>query len=43
LRPATGWVVDFWKNSGTISTRPPKLTTRMVRPIIQPMLRSMKS
>jgi hypothetical protein len=27
FRPATGSVVDFWKNSGKISTAPPTLTT----------------
>src|SRR5512137_96167 len=33
LMPAIGWVVDFWKYSGTISTSPPTATTRMVRTI----------
>src|SRR4051812_46401667 len=33
FRPATGSVVDFWKNSGTISTSPPKEMTSKTRPI----------
>src|SRR4051812_23931166 len=33
LRPATGSVVDFWKNSGTISTAPPTLTTSVTSAI----------
>src|SRR5471030_2655741 len=33
FRPAIGSVVDFWKNSGTISTSPPTLTTSVTRAI----------
>ncbi len=34
----TGWVVDFWKNSGTISTRPPMATTSRISTIIRKLL-----
>ena len=43
LTPATGCVVDFWKYSGTISTRPPTLTVRTISTIIQPMFFSIIS
>ncbi len=38
--PATGSVVDFWKNSGTISTKPPTLTTSSTRTMSQGRLLS---
>ena len=41
--PATGWVVDPWKNSGTISTRPPTLTTSSTRMMSHGTLLSMCS
>jgi hypothetical protein len=31
-------VVDFWKNSGTISTRPPMATTSRISTIIRKLL-----
>src|SRR5664279_3077206 len=31
FNPATGWVSEPWKNSGTISTSPPTLTTSNTR------------
>src|SRR4051812_38067398 len=36
--PATGSVVDFWKNRGTISTRPPTATTSRISTIIRKLL-----
>ena len=36
--PWTGSVVDFWKNSGTISTKPPTATTRRIKTIIRKLL-----
>ena len=39
----TGSVVDFWKNSGTISTSPPTLMVSITRMIISPMFFSMAS
>jgi hypothetical protein len=41
--PLTGSVVLRWKNSGTISTRPPTLTVRTVSTIIQLTFFSMVS
>src|SRR3954454_22966671 len=38
FRPVTGSVVDFWKNSGTISTRPPTATTSRISTIIRKLL-----
>src|SRR3569623_1851767 len=43
FRPSTGVVVDVWKNSGTICTRPPTLTMRMVSTISRPRYFSMLS
>src|SRR5664279_4141154 len=43
LTPATGSVVDFWKYSGTISTKPPTLISRMMPTTIQPMFFSRNS
>src|SRR5689334_15326353 len=43
VRPLTGSVVDFWKYSGTISTRPPTLTTATMSATIHGRLRSMRS
>jgi len=43
IEPATGSVTDFWNDSGTISTRPPILTTRMTRTISSAWLRSIMS
>src|SRR5262245_18953241 len=43
LRPGTGCVVERWKKSGTISTRPPIATTRMISTIIRKLLVSMRS
>src|SRR4051812_27987211 len=43
LMPATGSVVDFWKNSGTISTRPPTATTSTISTIIRKLLVSIFS
>src|SRR6478735_10139014 len=36
--PLTASVVDFWKNSGTISTRPPTATTSRISTIIRKLL-----
>src|SRR3954447_17122389 len=36
--PGVAWVVDFWKNSGTISTRPPTATTSRISTIIRKLL-----
>src|SRR3954464_14475942 len=36
--PVIGSVVDFWKNSGTISTRPPMATTSRISTIIRKLL-----
>src|SRR3954471_11226243 len=41
--PAMGSVVDFWKNSGTISTRPPTATTSRISTIIRKLLVSIFS
>src|SRR5690606_41352668 len=38
-----GLVVECWKNSGTISTRPATLTVASVSTIIRPTLRSIRS
>ncbi|MNO07552.1 hypothetical protein D3C81_2297950 [compost metagenome] len=38
MTPCTASVVDFWKNSGTISARPPMATTISVRAISQKLL-----
>src|SRR3954469_7996512 len=38
LTPVTASVVDFWKNSGTISTRPPTATTSRISTIIRKLL-----
>src|SRR4051812_48820136 len=38
LTPVTASVVDFWKNSGTISTRPPMATTSRISTIIRKLL-----
>src|SRR3954471_8162796 len=38
FRPVPGSVVDFWKNSGTISTRPPTATTSRISTIIRKLL-----
>src|SRR5689334_16590055 len=38
-----GAVVDFWKNSGTISTRPPTAITSTIRMIIKKLLVSIFS
>src|SRR4051812_26410353 len=43
LTPSTGSVVDFWKNSGTISTRPPMATTSRISTIIRKLLVSTRS
>src|SRR3569623_2233488 len=43
FRPSTGVVVEVWKNSGTICTRPPTLTMRMVSTISRPRFFSMFS
>src|SRR5665647_1037571 len=37
-KPLTGSVVDFWKNSGTISTRPPTSNTSKIKTIIRKLL-----
>src|SRR6478736_3688073 len=36
--PLTASVVDFWKNRGTISTRPPTATTSRISTIIRKLL-----
>src|SRR4051794_18073042 len=36
--PATASGVDFWKNSGTISTRPPTAITSRISTIIRKLL-----
>src|SRR5574343_1104521 len=41
--PYTGVVVDFWKKSGTISSKPPQTTTSKVRTISRPTLFSICS
>jgi hypothetical protein len=41
--PATGCVVERWKKSGTISTRPPTLTVRITRTISSALLFSILS
>src|SRR3954463_15003811 len=38
FRPSIASVVDFWKNSGTISTRPPTATTSRISTIIRKLL-----
>jgi hypothetical protein len=43
LEARTGSVVDFWKNSGTISTRPPTATTSRISTIIRKLLVSIFS
>jgi hypothetical protein len=43
LTPSIGLVVECWKNSGTISTRPPTATTRVISMIIRKLLVSMRS
>ena len=43
FNPATGSVVDLWKNSGTISTRPPTATTRTISTIIRALFFSIIS
>src|SRR5690554_165903 len=42
-RPSTGSVVCFWKNSGTISARPPKLITTRISATSRPTFFSMIS
>src|SRR6187431_3095663 len=43
LTPGTASVVDFWKNSGTISTRPPTATTSRISTTIRKLLVSIFS
>ena len=43
MTPGTGCVVDRWKNSGTISTRPPIATATRISAIIRKLLVSMRS
>src|SRR5829696_1796975 len=43
LSPATGSVIERWKYSGTISIRPPTLTTSTTSRISNPVLRSISS
>src|SRR5215510_8695631 len=43
LRPGTGSVVERWKYSGTISTRPPMATVMRISTIIRKLLVSMRS
>src|SRR3954469_4706549 len=43
FRPVIGSVVDFWKNRGTISTRPPMATTSRISTIIRKLLVSTRS
>jgi hypothetical protein len=43
LTPCTASVVDFWKKSGTISTRPPMATTTRISTIISRLLVSIFS
>ena len=40
---STGWVVDFWKNRGTISTSPPTATVSRMSTIIRKLLVSIFS
>src|SRR5665647_2094017 len=42
-KPLTGSVVDFWKNSGTISTKPPTSNTSRIKTIIRKLLVSIFS
>ena len=41
--PAIGCVVDFWKNSGTISTMPPTAMVSRINTIIKKLLVSIRS
>src|SRR5665647_1279043 len=42
-KPLTGSVVDFWKNRGTISTKPPTSNTTRINTIIRKLLVSIFS